>query len=65
MFNVSIELPAGGPRSRGYDRKTQADAMATFERVKSQARHWPGFVGTVVLSEDNRLLLADTIYVAR
>jgi hypothetical protein len=50
-YNIHVELD-GGAVSKGYDRKTEEDAMKWFELVKGQLSVMPGFVGDVVLLVD-------------
>jgi len=48
MFNICVEMPSG-MKSRGYNRKTDAEAQKVFLSVVSQIRSWKDFVASVVM----------------
>jgi hypothetical protein len=53
MFNVHTEMPSGA-RSRGYERKTEEEAVAVFDQMVSQCRAFPNFVADVVMFDEQK-----------
>lgn len=47
MFNVAMEMPSGA-RSRGFDRKTEAEAVKVAESLERQLLARPSMVCDVI-----------------
>ena len=51
LYNIHTEMPSGAI-SKGYDRKTQAEAERVFQSLVTQIRAWKNFSVDVVMLND-------------
>ena len=63
MYTIRVEMPSGAT-SRGYERETEAEALAAFARVRKQLAEMTGMQCEVVLMSEGVELQKETVNAA-